>query len=99
MTSTASRDLFRNKLPLIYIRGLVVLVIIPVIVLALKKPSILTIFLISNIFASATMPPILLGLVHRLYFLKGIDVVVGALGGVFSVFIFGAIYYGDAHEG
>ena len=99
MVSTASNDFFMNKLPLIYIRGLVLVVIIPVIVLALQKPSILTIFLIANIFACATMPPILVGLNRHMYFLNGFDVMVGALGGMLSVFIFGAAYYGDAWEG
>lgn len=99
MVSTASNDIFRNKVPLLAIRGMVILVIIPVIALAIKAPSILTIFLISNIFASATMPPLLLGLSDIFYFLNGFDVVFGALGGIFSVWIFGTIYYGDAHEG
>lgn len=99
MVSTASNDLFLNKIPLWAVRGLVVITIIPTIVLALKAPSILTIFLISNIFATATMPPLLLGLWHRMYFLNGWDVVFGALGGMLSVFIFGAAYYGDAYQG
>lgn len=99
MVSTASNDFFLNKLPMWAVRALVVVAIIPTIILALKAPSILTIFLISNIFATATMPPLLLGLWHKMYFLNGFDVVVGALGGMFSVWIFGTIYYGDAHEG
>ncbi|TGZ80453.1 hypothetical protein EX30DRAFT_359054 [Ascodesmis nigricans] len=99
MVSTASNDLFRNRFPLMAIRGMVVLVIIPVIILAIKAPSILTIFLISNIFACATMPPLLLGLSDVFYFLNGFDVIFGALGGLLSVWIFGTIYYGDAHEG
>ena len=31
-----------------------------------------------------------------MYFLHGFDVMVGALGGMFSVWIFGTAYYGDA---
>lgn len=99
MVSTASNDFFRNRLPLPYIRALVFLLIIPVIVLALQKPSILTIFLIANIFACATMPPILCGLSRYLYFLNGFDVMIGALGGMLSVWIFGTVYYGDAFKG
>lgn len=98
MVSTASNDFFRNKLPMPYVRGMVVLVIIPTIVLALRLPSILTIFLIANIFACATMPPILCGLSRHLYFLNGFDCMAGALGGMLSVWIFGYAYYGDAYE-
>lgn len=98
MVSTASSDLFRNRLPLLYIRGMVVLMIIPVIAIAIKAPSILQIFLISNLAASASVPCIFLGLSNEFYFLRGFDVVVGGLGGIFSVFIFGLIFYnGDAH--
>jgi hypothetical protein len=99
MVSTASADIFRGKLPLIYIRAMVVLVTIPVIVLAIKRPSILQIYLISNIFATAALPSILLGLHHKLYFLNGFDIVCAGFGGMFSVFIFGAAYYGDAQKG
>jgi hypothetical protein len=99
MVSTASNDIFRNKLPLIYIRGMVVLVIVPIIAIAVKRPSILQIYLISNIFATAALPSILLGLSNNFYFLSGSDVVCAGLGGMLSVFIFGAVYYGDAHRG
>ena len=99
MVSTASNDIFRNKLPLICVRGMVVLVTIPVIVLAIKSPSVLQIYLISNIFASAALPSVLLGLNSRLFFVNGFDVVCSGLGGMLSVFIFGVIYYGDAYKG
>ncbi|KAI5844702.1 hypothetical protein BZA05DRAFT_409124 [Tricharina praecox] len=99
MVSTISNDVFRSKLPFIYIRVLVALITIPVIIIAVKKPSILQIFLISNIVATATLPSILLGLSERFYFLNGFDVICGGLGGMLSVFIFGSIYYGDAHQG
>lgn len=99
MVSTASNDIFGNKLPLIYIRGLVLLVIIPVIVVAVRQPAILQIYLISNIFATSSMPSILLGLSEYFYFLNGFDIVCSGLGGMFSVFLFGYAYYGDAHQG
>ncbi|KAF8470126.1 hypothetical protein BDZ91DRAFT_694034 [Kalaharituber pfeilii] len=97
MVSTASNDLFRNRIDLIWIRGLVVLIIIPVIVIAIKSPSILQIYLISNLTACASLPSVLLGLSDKLYFLKGFDVVCGGLGGIFSVWLFGLVYYdGDS---
>ncbi|KAI5777376.1 hypothetical protein EDC01DRAFT_678881 [Geopyxis carbonaria] len=98
MVSTASNDLFRNKLPLIYVRGMIFLVTAPAIVLALKSPSILQIYLISNIFATATLPPLLLGLSSHLDFLNGFDAVCGGLGGMLSVFMFGAAYYSNAYD-
>lgn len=99
MVSTASNDLFRNKLPLLYIRITVVLCIIPVIVVALKSPSVLQIFLISDLVSASAIPVLVLGLIDRCYFWTGFEVVVGGLGGIFSIFIFGTIYYGSAYEG
>lgn len=99
MVSTLSNDLFRNRLRLIYVRGITIVIIIPTIVIALKKPSILRIFLISDIFSAAAIPTLLLGLFDSLYFINGLDVIVGGLGGVLSVWIFGTIYYGNAKDG
>ncbi|KAL7266570.1 hypothetical protein RUND412_010880 [Rhizina undulata] len=87
MISTASNDLFRNKLPLIWIRILVALVTIPVIVIALHSPR---------------DPPNLydfkylciLGLFDSLYFLNGFDIICAGLGGVLSVWLFGLVSYG-----
>lgn len=99
MVSTASNDLFRNKLNIWITRGLVVLVIIPVVVLALKAPSILQIYLISDLVSAATIPILCLGLSERFYWWRGFEVVVGGLGGLLTVFIFGAIYFDNAKEG
>jgi hypothetical protein len=99
MVSTASNDIFRNKLPLICVRAMVVLVTIPVIVLAIKSPSVLQIYLISNIFATAALPSVLLGLSSRFKFMNGFDVICSGLGGMLSVFVFGVIYYGDPYKG
>lgn len=99
MVSTASNDVFGNKLPLSYIRGMVTLITIPIVVVAIKRTEILQIFLISNIFATSSMPSILLGLSNYFYFLNGFDIICSGLGGVFSVFIFGAVYYDDARKG
>ncbi|KAF3941330.1 hypothetical protein ABW19_dt0203049 [Dactylella cylindrospora] len=100
MISTASNDLFRNKLPLIYIRAGVLILIIPVIVVAIKADaSVLQIFLISDIVSAAAIPALLLGLVDALYFVNGLDIIVAGCGGILSVFIFGTIYYGSAKAG
>jgi Na+/proline symporter len=98
MVSTISNDLFRNRLNIWLTRGLVVLVIIPVIVLALKAPSILQIYLISNLVSCSTVPVLCLGLWRRCYWWHGFEVVVGGLGGLMTVFIFGLIYYGNAQQ-
>lgn len=99
MVSTASNDLFRNRLNIWYIRGAVVLVIVPVVVLALKASSILQIYLISDLVSAATIPVLVLGLSDRAYWWRGFDVVAGGLGGILAVFIFGAAYYGNARRG
>lgn len=99
MVSSASNDLFRNRLNIWFIRGAVVLIIIPVVVLAIRAPSILQIYLITDLLAAATIPVLVLGLSERCYWWRGFEVVVGGLGGIFTVFIFGTIYYGDAQLG
>ncbi|KAK2758067.1 hypothetical protein FQN54_004474 [Arachnomyces sp. PD_36] len=99
MVSTASNDLFRNKLPLIYIRVMVVLCIIPVVVVALKSPSVLQIFLISDLVSASAIPVLVIGLSESCFWWSGFEVVVGGLGGILSVFIFGSVYFGNAKEG
>ncbi|EFY88579.1 urea transporter [Metarhizium acridum CQMa 102] len=99
MVSSASNDLFRNRLNIWYIRGMVVLIIIPVVVVALRASSILQIYLISDLLSAATIPVLCLGLSDRLYWWRGFEVVVGGLGGILTVFIFGAVYYKDAEQG
>ncbi|KAI2632772.1 hypothetical protein GGS21DRAFT_141739 [Xylaria nigripes] len=99
MVSSASNDLFRNRLNIWFVRGAVVLIIIPVAVLALKTPGILQIYLVSDLLAAATIPVLILGLSDRFYWWRGFEVVIGGLGGIFTVFIFGAIYYNSAEKG
>ncbi|ROW10294.1 hypothetical protein VMCG_01666 [Cytospora schulzeri] len=99
MVSSAANDLFRNKLNVWFIRLGVVLLIIPTVVIALKAPSILQIYLISDLLSASTIPVLILGLNDRFYWWRGFEVVVGGLGGILCVFIFGTIYYGDAHTG
>ncbi len=99
MVSSASNDLFRNRLPVIYTRAAVVLVMVPVVVLALKAPSILQIYLVSDLVSAAAVPPLVLGLWDRCHAWRGSDVVAGGLGGILAVFAFGCVYYGDVQAG
>jgi hypothetical protein len=97
--STASNDLFRNKLGLWWIRLGFVLIMIPMVVLAIKAPNILQIYLISDLISSAAIPVLFIGLWSPFHFWSGWEVVIGSLGGLLSVFIFGTIYYHDALMG
>lgn len=101
MVSTISNDLFRNKLKMIYVRGLVVLVMIPTIVLAVKVANnILQIYLIADLVSAAIIPSIFLGLSDDwFWYLQGFDVMVGGLASLLAVFVFGTIYYHSAKEG
>ncbi|GEQ66553.1 hypothetical protein JCM33374_g216 [Metschnikowia sp. JCM 33374] len=101
MVSTISNDLFRNKIKMIYIRGLVVVVMIPTIVLAVKVANnVLQIYLIADMVAAAIIPSIFLGLSDSwFWFIQGVDVMVGGLGSLLAVFVFGTVYYGSTKEG
>ncbi|KKA27960.1 hypothetical protein TD95_001202 [Thielaviopsis punctulata] len=99
MVSTASNDFFRNKLNIWYVRFMVVAVMAPTVVIALKAPSVLQIYLISDLLSAAVIPILMLGLYRGFYWLRGFDVIVGGLGGILTVFIFGCIYYGDVRQG
>lgn len=99
MVSTASNDLFRNRLNIWFIRAAIVALIFPVVVIALKAPSILQIYLICDLVSASTIPVLLIGLSDRFYMWRGFEVVVGGLGGILTVFIFGTIYYGNAEAG
>ena len=99
MVSTGSNDIFRNKLNLWWIRLAVILVIIPVVVVALKSPSVLQIYLISDLVSASSIPVLVIGLSDKCYWWRGLDVVVGGLGGLLTVFIFGTVYYGNAQDG
>ncbi|EFX03000.1 urea transport protein [Grosmannia clavigera kw1407] len=99
MVSSASNDIFRNRLSSIYIRIAVAIVIVPTVVLALRTPSVLQIYLISDLVSAAIIPVLVVGLSDRCSAWNGTDVVVGGLGGLLAVFAFGAIYYQDAYSG
>lgn len=97
MVSTGSNDIFRNKLNFWFIRAAVVLVIVPVVVVALKSPSVLRIFLISDLVSASSIPVLVIGLSDRCWWWRGFEVVVGGLGGILTVFLFGLVYHdGDA---
>ena len=99
IVSTASNDIFRNRLNIWFIRGGVILIILPVVVLALKSPSVLQIYLISDLVSASTIPVLLVGLNDKFYWWRGFEVVVGGLGGILTVFIFGTIYFGNTKDG
>ncbi|KAL9590625.1 MAG: hypothetical protein Q9203_000550 [Teloschistes exilis] len=99
MVSTGSNDLFRNKLNLWFIRLAVVLVMFPVAVVALKSPSVLQIYLISDLVSASSIPVLVIGLSDKCFWWRGFEVVLGGLGGLLTVFVFGAIYYGNAKNG
>ncbi|KAF3035399.1 hypothetical protein E8E12_000638 [Didymella heteroderae] len=93
MVSTGSNDFFRNKLNIWIIRACVVAIIFPVVVVALRSPDILQIFLISDLVSAAVVPCLVIGLSERFYWYRGFDFVVGGLGGIFTIFLFGLVYY------
>lgn len=99
MVSTGSNDLFRNKLNFWWIRAGVVLVIIPVVIVAIKSPSILQIYLISDLLSASSIPVLVIGLSEKCYWWRGFEVLVGGLGGLITVFIFGTIYLGNVQAG
>lgn len=101
MVSTISNDVFRNKLNMLVVRGLVVLVIVPTVVLAIKvADDIMQIYLIADLVSAAVVPVVFLGLSDRYFwFVRGFDVMVGGLGALLGVFIFGTVYYHSAREG
>jgi Na+/proline symporter len=99
IVSTGSNDIFRNRLNFWYIRAAVVLIIVPAVVVALKSPSILQIYLISDLVSASSIPVLVIGLSSRCYWWRGFEVVVGGLGGIFTVFLYGLVYYqGDARQ-
>jgi hypothetical protein len=100
MVSTASNDLFRNKLNIWWVRGAVVLIIFPVVVLALKAPSILQIYLISDLVSASTIPVLVLGLSDRFYWWRGFEVVVGGVSLNFSesYFFFWCVLRGSSND-
>lgn len=100
VTSTISNDVFRNKFPITYSRVIVAIIMVPALVVAIEcSANVLQIYFIADLLSSAIIPIMFLGLSKHFFFLRGLDVIVGALSGLLSVFVFGCIYYGDAKDG
>ncbi|RHZ81112.1 hypothetical protein Glove_123g158 [Diversispora epigaea] len=99
MVAIMSNDLFNNNLPLFVIRIFTIVINVPAVYFGLKNLDVLTVFLIGDLLAASAMPPVLLGLVDNLYFLNWFDALIGGIGGMFSVFIFGSIYFGNVKDG
>ncbi|ODV59337.1 Dur3p [Ascoidea rubescens DSM 1968] len=93
--SQISNDIFKNKLKILYVRSFVVVLIVPCCVIALKvADDILQIYLIADLVSASIIPMIMFGLSNRYFwFLTGWEICIGGLSGLFSVFIFGLVYY------
>ncbi|GME87621.1 hypothetical protein B5S28_g3351 [[Candida] boidinii] len=99
-TTSISNDIFRNKLPMIWVRLIVWLVMVPCIVVAVKaSANVLQIYLIADLLSSALIPIMFLGLSRRFNFLGQWDIIVGTLAALLAIFVFGTVYYGSALEG
>lgn len=100
MVSTILNDIFRNKLNLMYVRAMVVVVIVPCVVVGVKwADNVLQIYLIADLVSAALVPIMFLGLWDKCWWLQGLDIMVGGLGGLLMVFVFGTVYYGNARDG
>ncbi|CDK25206.1 unnamed protein product [Kuraishia capsulata CBS 1993] len=100
MTSTISNDLFRNKISINWIRLIVLIIMVPCIVVAVKAATnVLQIYLIADLVSASIIPVMFLGLWDRMYFLTSWEVMGGGLGALVGVFIFGTVYYGNAKDG
>lgn len=99
MVSSISNDFFRNRVRIQWIRLLVLGIMAPVIVVALKATNVLNIYLIVDVLSSCIVPVLFLGLSKYFWFITGFDVVLALIGGILGVFIFGTIYYKSASEG
>ena len=73
---------------------------VPSLVVAIKaSANVLQIYYIADLVSSSIIPIMFLGLWNKMYFLKGVDIIVGGLGALLGVFIFGTVYYHSAEEG
>ncbi|KAJ1654671.1 hypothetical protein IWQ61_005441 [Dispira simplex] len=93
-------ELFGNRLSIWWCRAITVIINVPTLWLSLKDVDIMQLFLVADLLASATILPVVLGLIkgsERYY--NGWEAFLGCIGGLVSVIIFGWIYYGDFIEG
>ncbi|VEU21628.1 DEKNAAC102724 [Brettanomyces naardenensis] len=99
-TSSISNDFFRNRVPIIWARVIVIVIMVPSLVVAIEaSANVLQIYFIADLVSSSIIPIMFLGLWNKMYFLKGLDIIVGGMGALLAVFVFGTIYYGSAEEG
>ncbi|KAI8324106.1 hypothetical protein GQ54DRAFT_83611 [Martensiomyces pterosporus] len=92
-------DLVEQRISMWAVRAVVVLMNIPVIVIALRAPDILRVYLLADLLACATLLPVLFGLFRRLDFVHWTDALVGFFGGIIAVGCFGQAYLGSMHDG
>lgn len=100
LVSSISNDVFRNRIPIFYVRGAVLLVMVPVVVVGLIAQDVLNIYLIVDLLSSSVVPVLVLGLWSKMdRFWTGWEVVGGGLGGILGTWIFGTVYYDSPKEG
>lgn len=100
LVSSVSNDVFRNRVPIMFVRACVVLVMVPVVVVGLIAEDVLSIYLIVDLLSSSVVPVLVLGLSKRSEkYWTGWEVVGGGLGGIFATWIFGTVYYDSPKEG
>ncbi|KAI9505038.1 urea transporter, partial [Coemansia spiralis] len=92
-------DLVEEKANIWVVRAVVVILNVPIILLAMRAPDILQVYLLADLLASATIIPVLLGLFKRLNFIHWMDALVGCFGGIIAVGAFGQAYLGNRHDG
>ncbi|EPQ27514.1 uncharacterized protein PFL1_05052 [Pseudozyma flocculosa PF-1] len=98
--STIQNDVFLGRLNIWWCRAILVAINVPAVAMAVLNVDILQVFLVADLAAIACIPAFLLGLVRPLNFLNGFDAFFGAVGGFFTVFVFGTVFYdGDAGKG
>ncbi|CCE62021.1 hypothetical protein TPHA_0B03510 [Tetrapisispora phaffii CBS 4417] len=100
LVSTISNDVFRNKIPILYTRIIVVVIMVPVVVVGLIAEDVLSIYLIVDLLSSSVVPVLVLGLWSKFdSFWTAWEVIGGGLAGIFGVWVYGTIYYHSAREG
>lgn len=99
MASTISNDWFRNRVRLIWVRLIVFAMMAPIIIVALRAPNVLNIWLITDILAASIVPSIFMGLSKYMWWITGVEIITSLVGGLLTTFIFGTIYYGNADAG
>eukprot|EP01053_Blabericola_migrator_P006240 Blabericola_migrator_1__6239@NODE_314_length_10020_cov_127_741485_g257_i0_p1_GENE_NODE_314_length_10020_cov_127_741485_g257_i0NODE_314_length_10020_cov_127_741485_g257_i0_p1_ORF_typecomplete_len514_score73_00SSF/PF00474_17/2_2e03SSF/PF00474_17/7e41Spore_permease/PF03845_13/9_2e02Spore_permease/PF03845_13/0_00013Spore_permease/PF03845_13/1_6e04Spore_permease/PF03845_13/2_1e03Colicin/PF01024_19/2_1Colicin/PF01024_19/2_8e03_NODE_314_length_10020_cov_127_741485_g257_i019743515 len=87
LAAALAGDLLRSKHSLHWARLFSVMFIIPAVILATYNKSVLTLFLLSNIFSAAIIPPIFLGLSAR--FATPHSALGGTASGILLIFIIG----------